>query len=74
MNKAKRILAIAILAAVASLGVQTVSADGPTEIPGLTGPTEIPGRTGPTEIPGLTGPTEIPGLAGVFVSIFDSIV
>jgi hypothetical protein len=62
MGRLRRLIGIALLAAVATIGVPTVLADGPQESPGITGPQESPGITGPQESPGIMGPQESPGL------------
>jgi len=48
MRGLRKLIGIVLLAAVASLGIPSVLADGPQESPGITGPQESPGIT--TEI------------------------
>jgi hypothetical protein len=57
MRSLRKLIGIVLLAAVASVGVPAVMADGPQESPGITGPQESPGVFGPQESPGIT--TEI---------------
>jgi hypothetical protein len=57
MRSLRKLIGIVLLAAVASLGVPAVMADGPQESPGIAGPQESPGVVGPQESPGIT--TEI---------------
>lgn len=61
MRRLRRLIGIVLLAAVASLGMPVVLADGPQESPGITGPQESPGVLGPQESPGVFGPQESPG-------------
>ena len=73
MRKIKALTAIMMLAMVMSLGAPQafagfiptgVTADGPTETPGITGPQESPGATGDIGTPGLNGEIGMPGFAG----------
>lgn len=77
MNRMKRLIAVMLLAAVASFGAPAAYAgDGPTEVPGIasSGPT-----SGPTEVPGIVaggsteGPTEVPGIT-TMVTLYLSIL
>lgn len=54
MRSLRKLIGIVLLAAVASLGVPAVLADGPQESPGVVGPQESPGAFGPQESPGVT--------------------
>ena len=54
MSKLRKLIGIVWLAAVVSVGVPKVLADGPVESPGITGPVESPGAVGPVESPGIT--------------------
>jgi hypothetical protein len=54
MRSLRKLIGIVLLAAVASIGVPAVLADGPQESPGVVGPQESPGVFGPQESPGIT--------------------
>jgi hypothetical protein len=58
MRGLRKLIGIVLLAAVASMGVPSVSADGPQESPGVVGPQESPGIT--TEIILYLATTVIP--------------
>jgi hypothetical protein len=81
MNKAKRLIAIMLLALVVCLGTPQAFA-GPSETPGLSGPSETPGITvmveGPSETPGITisvdGPSETPGIMAAILQVLASII
>jgi hypothetical protein len=73
MLRLKTLTAIMVIAMVMSLGAPQafagfmptgVTADGPSETPGITGPQESPGATGGIEMPGLNGEIGAPGLNG----------
>lgn len=58
MRSLRRLIGIVLMAAVGSLGVQSVLADGPQESPGMTSTQASPGLT--TEIVIYIVPTLIP--------------
>ena len=75
MNGVKRVLAIVLLAGMASLSAPRALA-GPEELPGITSPTSssTTTTTGPEELPGSTGPEELPGLTETIVIVATSII
>lgn len=72
MNKAKRLIAIMLLALVVGLGTPQAFA-GPSETPGVTVTVE-----GPSETPGITvtvdGPSETPGIVAAILQYLASII
>lgn len=71
MYRMKRIVTIALLVLVVSVGTPQVFAQGATETPGytqkLTGPSETPGLTATAQSTNGEGPSETPGF---FDSLF----
>ncbi|MDT5061191.1 MAG: hypothetical protein QOH63_1650 [Acidobacteriota bacterium] len=62
MRCLRKLIGIVLLAAVASVGVPAVMADGPQESPGITSTQKSLSIVGPQESPGVVGPQESPGI------------
>ena len=65
MRGIKKLVAVALLAGVATLGAPRAIA-GPEELPGITSPTPTATTT--------TGPEELPGLTEIIVIVATSII